>query len=43
MTDDGIAQMIRKRGAEAGIKGLHPHTRARRRRRAKADEGGTAK
>jgi hypothetical protein len=24
MTDNGIAQMIRKRGAEAGIKGLHP-------------------
>ena len=25
MTDNGIAQVIRKRGAEAGIKGLHPH------------------
>jgi site-specific recombinase XerD len=25
MTDNGIAQIIRKRGAEAGIKGLHPH------------------
>jgi site-specific recombinase XerD len=26
MTDNGIAQMIRKRGREAGIEGLHPHT-----------------
>jgi site-specific recombinase XerD len=25
MTDNGIAQMIRKRGREAGIEGLHPH------------------
>ena len=25
MTDNGIAQMIRKRGVEAGIGGLHPH------------------
>jgi site-specific recombinase XerD len=25
MTDNGIAQLIRKRGAEAGITGLHPH------------------
>jgi site-specific recombinase XerD len=25
MTDNGIAQMVRKRGREAGIEGLHPH------------------
>ena len=25
MTDNGIAQMIRKRGRDAGIEGLHPH------------------
>jgi site-specific recombinase XerD len=25
MTDNGIAQMVRKRGSEAGIEGLHPH------------------
>jgi len=25
MTDNGIAQMIRKRGVAAGIRGLHPH------------------
>jgi site-specific recombinase XerD len=25
MTDNGIGQMIRKRGSEAGIEGLHPH------------------
>jgi site-specific recombinase XerD len=25
MTDNGIAQMIRKRGSDAGIDGLHPH------------------
>ena len=25
MTDSGIAQMIRRRGREAGIDGLHPH------------------
>jgi site-specific recombinase XerD len=25
MTDNGIAPVIRKRGAEAGLKGLHPH------------------
>jgi site-specific recombinase XerD len=25
MTDNGVAQMIRKRGREAGIEGLHPH------------------
>lgn len=25
MTDNGIGQMIRKRGSEAGIAGLHPH------------------
>jgi site-specific recombinase XerD len=25
MTDNGIAQLIRKRGREAGIEGLHPH------------------
>jgi site-specific recombinase XerD len=25
MTSDGIAQMVRRRGAQAGIDGLHPH------------------
>jgi len=25
MTDNGIAQIVRKRGTEAGIKGVHPH------------------
>jgi site-specific recombinase XerD len=25
MTDNGVAQVIRKRGAQAGIEGLHPH------------------
>ena len=25
MTDNGIGQLIRKRGSEAGIEGLHPH------------------